>query len=180
MAGVKGGHRVRDVNDTDERNPTCALAGHGPCSGKISGEHYISHAALRRLAPGEGITISGTPWSAAGLRTVGKAALTANIVCQRDIPAVADRLGAGLHQLDSHRRQRPLRPFIGQGQGAQEVGEVLGEHAQLQPHRNAVLRWPAAPTHSIRAGLGDETVHGGRCCRAEIPKPPARSPNVHS
>jgi len=84
---------MRDVNDTDERNPACALVGHGPCSGKISGEHYISHAVLRRLAPGEGITISGTPWSAAGPRTVGKAALTANIVCQKH--------NSGLSDLDS-------------------------------------------------------------------------------
>ena len=83
MVGLEGYHRMSDVNYADERNPSCALAGHGPCAGKISGEHYISHAVLRRLAPDEGISISGTPWTAAGPKTVGKAALTANIVCQK-------------------------------------------------------------------------------------------------
>lgn len=93
MADVKGSHRMSDVNDADERNLACALAGHGPCGGKMSGEHYISHAVLRRLAPSEGITISGTPWTAAGPRTIGKAALTANIVCQQH--------NSGLSGLDS-------------------------------------------------------------------------------
>ena len=83
-----------DVSKTaDERNVVCALAGHGPCGGKTNGEHYVSQAVLRRLAPSEGITISGTPWTAAGPKTVGKAALTANIVCENH--------NSGLSGLDS-------------------------------------------------------------------------------
>lgn len=81
------------ITDTGKCTPACALAGHGLCGGKISGEHYISLAVLRRIAPGEGITISGTPWTAAGPKTVGKAALTANIICERH--------NSGLTDLDS-------------------------------------------------------------------------------
>jgi hypothetical protein len=61
----------------------CRLAGQGPCQGKLSGEHYISHALLKRLGAGQTIGIQGTPWSRDTLREVGKAGLTANILCQR-------------------------------------------------------------------------------------------------
>jgi len=60
----------------------CRLAGHGACSGSISGEHYLSHALLRQLGPGKTIALQGTPWSVDELRTVGKSALTANILCR--------------------------------------------------------------------------------------------------
>ena len=48
---------------------------------------------------------------------------------------VAHNLGADLHQPLAKRRQRPLLDLIRQRQGAQEVGEVVGERMKLQPHR---------------------------------------------
>ena len=52
---------------------------------------------------------------------------------ERDIATVADDLGADLDQLLSKRRQRPMFHRLGQGERAQEVGEVLGERVQLKP-----------------------------------------------
>jgi hypothetical protein len=84
---------MNEAKGDGDRNLGCALVGHGPCAGKISGEHYISHAVLHRLAPNKTITISGTPWTTAGPKTVGKAALTANIICEKH--------NSGLSGLDS-------------------------------------------------------------------------------
>lgn len=64
-------------------HPRCALAGHGPCDTKISGEHYISQAVLHRLSVKNEIVISGTAWTGGTQKTVGKAALVANILCTK-------------------------------------------------------------------------------------------------
>ena len=50
-----------------------------------------------------------------------------------DIAAVADHLGANLDQLLPERRQRPARHRAWQGQGAHEVGEVVGQRVKLKP-----------------------------------------------
>ena len=49
------------------------------------------------------------------------------------------------YQLVAQRRQRPLLHLVGHRQSAQEVGEVLGQRVQLQPHGvggEAVARQP--------------------------------------
>ena len=48
---------------------------------------------------------------------------------------MADDLGADLHQPVAQRRQRPMADRLGQGQRAQEVGEVVGQGVKLEPHR---------------------------------------------
>jgi len=64
---------------------------------------------------------------------------------ERDVAAVADHLGADLDQLGPQRRQRLPRDLVGQRQGAQQVGQVVRERVQLQPHGvggEAVTREP--------------------------------------
>ena len=51
-----------------------------------------------------------------------------------DRPAVPQDLGADLHQPISQCRQRRMIDCPGQHQGAQEVGEIVGQHVELQPH----------------------------------------------
>jgi hypothetical protein len=48
---------------------------------------------------------------------------------------VAHDPGADLDQLLAQGRERPLRHLVGQRERAQEVGQVVGEREQLQPHR---------------------------------------------
>jgi hypothetical protein len=50
-------------------------------------------------------------------------------------PPVPDDLRADLHQPVPQRRRRPLADRVRQGQGAEEVGEIIGQGVQLQPHR---------------------------------------------
>ena len=45
---------------------------------------------------------------------------------------MAHELAADLNEPISERRQRPVPYGIGQGQGSQEVPEVVGERVQLQ------------------------------------------------
>ncbi len=45
-----------------------------------------------------------------------------------------DNHGADLHQPVAQRGERPVLDLLGQRQGAQEVGEVVGQRVQLQPH----------------------------------------------
>lgn len=59
----------------------CEMHGFGPCSGKISGEHYISAGLLRELSSDGKIIVQGLPWATEPKR-VGIASLTANILCQ--------------------------------------------------------------------------------------------------
>ena len=49
-----------------------------------------------------------------------------------DIAAVAQHLGADLHQLLAQRGERPLCDFRRQRQRAQDVGEVVGQRVQLE------------------------------------------------
>ena len=42
--------------------------------------------------------------------------------------------GADLHELLAQRRQRPMLDLLGQGQRAQEVGEIVGERVQLEAY----------------------------------------------
>ena len=57
----------------------CWAASLGDCEGKISREHLVSQA----LFPGGNITVSGLRWCKDGSKTVGLAALTGKILCQK-------------------------------------------------------------------------------------------------
>jgi hypothetical protein len=54
---------------------------------------------------------------------------------EHDVAAVAHDPGANLDQLLAERRQRPVLDLLGQGQGAHEVGRLVGQRVQLEPHR---------------------------------------------
>jgi hypothetical protein len=47
---------------------------------------------------------------------------------------MADDPGTDLHQPIAQRRHRPVFNFGGQRQGAEKVGEVVGQGVKLQPH----------------------------------------------
>jgi len=47
---------------------------------------------------------------------------------------MADDPGTDLNQPVAQRGERPLRRLSGQRQGAQEVGEIVSQRVQLQPH----------------------------------------------
>lgn len=51
-----------------------------------------------------------------------------------DRAPVADDLRADFHQPIPQRCLRPVADRLGQHQGAQEVGQVVGQRVQLQPH----------------------------------------------
>ena len=68
---------------TEHAFANCALAGHDPCAGKITGEHYISAALLKALRADDHILIQGTPWTGDRAVLVGQSSLTANILCSR-------------------------------------------------------------------------------------------------
>ena len=53
---------------------------------------------------------------------------------ERDRPPMLDDPGADLHQPAAQRSHRPLCCFGRQRQGAQEVGEVIGQRMKLKPH----------------------------------------------
>lgn len=57
----------------------CWAASLGDCEGKISREHLVSQA----LFPDGNITVSGLHWCKDGPKTVGLAALTGKILCQK-------------------------------------------------------------------------------------------------
>jgi hypothetical protein len=48
--------------------------------------------------------------------------------------AVAHDPGAELDQLLAQRRQRPMLDLFRQGQRAHEVGQVVGQGVELEPH----------------------------------------------
>ncbi len=53
---------------------------------------------------------------------------------ERDIAAVARDLRTDLDQLLAKRRQGPVPHFIGQGERAQKVAQVVGQGVQLKTH----------------------------------------------
>ena len=59
---------------------------------------------------------------------------TATSASWNDVAAVAHDPGPDLDQLLAQRRQRPLLDLLRQGQRPQEVGQVVGQGEQLQPH----------------------------------------------
>ena len=73
------------------------------CSDKITGEHYVSHAALRVLAD-EKIDVSGFPWLEGGSRIIGFARLTTKCLCAAHnnvlspLDAVAGRFFAAIKE----------------------------------------------------------------------------------
>jgi hypothetical protein len=54
---------------------------------------------------------------------------------EHDVAAMAYDPGADLHELLAQGRQRPMLDLLGQGQRAQEVGEIVGERVQLEAYR---------------------------------------------
>jgi hypothetical protein len=56
------------------------------CDGRISAEHYVSEALLRRFK--RGFTVEGPSWATVAKR-VGPAALTAKVLCQRHNEALS-------------------------------------------------------------------------------------------
>lgn len=53
---------------------------------------------------------------------------------ERDVPGMRDDLGADLHQLLPEARQRLVLDRLREGQGAHEVGKIVGERVKLQTH----------------------------------------------
>jgi len=64
----------------------CYAAQLRDCDGRISAEHYVSEALLRRFK--RGFTVEGSSWAAVPKR-VGTAALTAKVLCQRHNEALS-------------------------------------------------------------------------------------------
>jgi hypothetical protein len=61
----------------------CLLKGHGPCRGKISGEHFISESLLRQLAKDGRVRIGGLPWQPdKTFQRIGLGSLKAKILCE--------------------------------------------------------------------------------------------------
>lgn len=60
----------------------CYAAELGDCSGRLSGEHWISAAVLRLLAEPAGVSIRGAPWLGGAVRAVPVRKLKANILCK--------------------------------------------------------------------------------------------------
>lgn len=60
----------------------CYAAELGDCSGRLSGEHWISAAVLRLLAEPAGVSIRGAPWLDGEVRAVPIRKLKANILCK--------------------------------------------------------------------------------------------------
>jgi hypothetical protein len=59
---------------------------------------------------------------------------TATSELEDDVAAMAHDPGADLDQLLAQRGQRSMPDPLRQGQRAQEVGEVVGQRVQLEPH----------------------------------------------
>jgi len=55
-------------------NPKCYLSVLGGCSGRISGEHFISENVLEQMLSGEVLRVSGMPWQRPGEETEASAA----------------------------------------------------------------------------------------------------------
>jgi hypothetical protein len=53
------------------------------CEGGLSREHYISRAILRQIFEDGIVTLSGTPWSGIGGKSVSIESLTAKIFCRK-------------------------------------------------------------------------------------------------
>ncbi len=60
----------------------CFFGGQGTCSGKLTGEHYISKTVLQAIGGGT-VQIGGVPWVPEGtLKSVGIGSLVSNILCE--------------------------------------------------------------------------------------------------
>jgi len=64
----------------------CYAAQLRDCGGRISAEHYVSDALLRRFKPD--FTVEGPSWAQVA-RRVGRSALTAKVLCQRHNEALS-------------------------------------------------------------------------------------------
>ena len=83
-----------------------------------------------------------------------------------------------LDQLLAQRRERPMLDLLRQRQGAQEVGEVVGEGVELEPHRVVPGRtdclWlqplKASSLESVRRYQCGESGGGGedRACEQDL------------
>jgi hypothetical protein len=89
---------------------------------------------------------------------------------KRDRPAMADDAGTDLRQPVAQGGERPLLDSLGQHQGAPEVGEVIGQRAQLPPH--GVSGQDAADRVRPTAGPGSTTAR--RAASGDL-----RLPRVH-
>src|SRR3954464_14493229 len=58
-----------------------------------------------------------------------------NSLFHRRLAGVRDHLRADLHDLLAKRGQRPALDLIGQGEGAEEVGQVVRQRMKLEPDR---------------------------------------------
>jgi len=62
---------------------SCYLAGHGPCRGKITREHFISRSILEYRISGNTVEIAGLPWQPAEtFQRIGSASLQSRILCE--------------------------------------------------------------------------------------------------
>jgi hypothetical protein len=57
----------------------CWASALGDCSGRISGEHVFS----KGLFAGKLVTISGSPWSLGGIKTIGVKGLESHVLCEK-------------------------------------------------------------------------------------------------
>ncbi len=143
------------------------LEEHGPCEGKISGEHYISHALLKQLGPSKAVHISGTPWSGSTPIKVGKSALTANILCQKhnaslsNLDSLASRLLKALQtaqlQLKQGTKTSPTHTFIGPNfeRWLLKVGYMMWASGNLANQSSRIPSLPPKNWNGILTGKDD-------------------------
>ena len=100
----------------------CYAAELGDCSGRLSGEHWISAAMLKLLAEPAGVSIRGAPWLDGEVRAVPVRKLKANILCKGHnerlswldefAPVWARRLGVGV---EANPADTPTEVITGRG-----------------------------------------------------------------
>jgi hypothetical protein len=93
--------------DTGFMHAKCYAAALGGCSTKISGEHPISHGALKLWANGPSIQIGGLTWLEEGeMRSIPTDALNAKILCESHNAALSPLDAVGLRFAEHLRATR--------------------------------------------------------------------------
>lgn len=104
-------------------HPGCYARALGDCSSRISGEHFVSKAALAVIASDRGqLEVSGLPWQKGTTKTLTLDALQANVLCEHHnrslsgLDVVGERLTSGLAKIAAVIRSgadgRDLPPLV--------------------------------------------------------------------
>lgn len=103
ICGVPAAIQAPRLGHTDAATPGCYAAPLGGCSPRLSGEHYMSHAVLRRMTDGGGgLQVRDMAWLPRGeSRIVAPAKLTAKVLCSAHNSALSpyDMVGDRLCEL---------------------------------------------------------------------------------